>query len=167
MFAFTAYTGARRSEICRSEIDDFDFDQNQVLIRERKRRKDLAATFRYVPLHPKLRKIMTNWFEQHPGGHKALVLPLRMRGQPHREEHLELTPNKATKHFEAAIRKTKWEVISGFHVLRHSFGSNQSHSGEVSSETIGKWMGHTTDEMRELYQHWFPQDGVEKISVLR
>jgi len=166
MFAFTAYTGARRSEICRSEIDDFDFDQNQILIRERKRRKDLAATFRFVPLHPKLRKIMKNWFEQHPGGHKTLVLPLRMPGQPHRKEHLELTPDKATKHFEAAIRKTKWDVISGFHVLRHSFGSNLARSGKVSSSTIGAWMGHSTEEMRELYQHLFPQDGVDQISVL-
>ena len=26
MFAFAAYTGARRSEICRSMVDDFKFD---------------------------------------------------------------------------------------------------------------------------------------------
>ena len=43
MFMFAAYTGARRSEICRSQIDDFDFDQKQVLIRERKRRKHLSG----------------------------------------------------------------------------------------------------------------------------
>jgi len=27
-------------------------------------------------------------------------------------------------------------------------------------------MGHSTMEMRELYQHLFPQDGVEQIKVL-
>ena len=37
----------------------------------------------------------------------------------------------------------------------------------ISPWTVAKWMGHTTDEMKELYQHLFPQDGVEQISVLR
>ena len=44
MFVFAAYTGARRSEICRSMMDDFRFDDDLVMIRERKRRKDLAAS---------------------------------------------------------------------------------------------------------------------------
>ena len=50
MFAFTAYTGARRSEVIRSRVDDIQFDANQILIRERKRRKDkrkpLASFYR-------------------------------------------------------------------------------------------------------------------------
>lgn len=52
MFVFAAYTGARRSEICRSQIDDFDLEQNQVLIRERKRRKNFSGTARFVPYIP-------------------------------------------------------------------------------------------------------------------
>ena len=58
MFAFAAYTGARKSEVLRSQIDDFQFDTNQVLIRERKRKKDKRESVRLVPLHPKLRQIM-------------------------------------------------------------------------------------------------------------
>jgi integrase len=30
MFAFAAYTGARRSEILRSQVDDFDFEGNDT-----------------------------------------------------------------------------------------------------------------------------------------
>ena len=48
MFAFTAYTGARRSEVLRSRVDDFQFEANQVLIRERKRRKDRKRTTDYA-----------------------------------------------------------------------------------------------------------------------
>ena len=51
-------------------------------------------------------------------------------------------------------------------MLRHSFGSNLVRSGQVSSDVVAKWMGHTTEEMKELYQHLFPQDGVEQINVL-
>lgn len=39
MFVFAIYTGARRGEIRRSLIDDFDFEVGQVKLRERKRRK--------------------------------------------------------------------------------------------------------------------------------
>lgn len=160
MFAFAAYTGARRSEICRSEIDDFDFDESLIQIRERKRRKDLASTTRFVPMHPNLRAIMTDWFDRHPGGSATLSSGA--------EGHLPVgvTPNIASKQFRAALKGSKWQVVRGFHVLRHSFGSNLARTGKVSSEEIGKWMGHSTDEMRELYQHLFPQDGVDKIRLL-
>ena len=77
-----------------------------------------------------------------------------------------LTPKQAHYYFEAALRGSKWSVVRGFHVLRHSFGSNLIRSGTVSSDVAAKWMGHTTMEMREFYQHVFPQDGVEQISVL-
>jgi len=166
MFAIAAYTGARRSEICRSEVEDFDFDQNVILIRERKRRKNLSATTRFVPMHPELKMIMSKWFDQHTGGKQTLVLPLRLRGQRPHSEPQAVTPDKATKHFKTTLKSSEWEVVRGFHVLRHSFGSNLARTGKVTSEEIGKWMGHTTDEMRELYQHLFPQDGLSKISVL-
>ena len=65
---------------------------------------------------------MLDWFAVHPGGHQTLVLPLKMPGQKLRSEHLELTPDKATKHFKSTLRKSRWEVVRGFHVLRHSFG---------------------------------------------
>jgi len=54
MFAFAAYTGARRSDILRSLVDDFDFEQRLVRIREKKRKKDLASSTRFVPLNQHL-----------------------------------------------------------------------------------------------------------------
>jgi len=78
-----------------------------------------------------------------------------------------LTPSQAHHHFEVTLRNSKWKVVPGFHVLRHSFGSNLIRLGTVSSDVVAKWMGHSTMEMWELYQHLFPQDGVEQISVSR
>ena len=48
-----------------------------------------------------------------------------------------------------------------------SLYSQMARSGEVPRDTIGEWMGHTTDEMKNLYQHLFPQDGQTQISVLK
>jgi len=78
MFVFTAYTGARRSEVLRSQIDDFDFVYNQVYIREKKRRKDKRETTRVVPLHPNLHSVIESWLEVHPGGPFTIQPPLVM-----------------------------------------------------------------------------------------
>jgi site-specific recombinase XerD len=48
MFAFVALTGARRSEVLRSEIDDFDFDSESVTIRALKGRGDREIKTRQV-----------------------------------------------------------------------------------------------------------------------
>ena len=157
MFTFAAYTGARRSEILRSQIDDFDFEANQVTIRERKRRKDRKGSTRHVPLHPRLKVVMEAWFGKHPGGSFTVSPPQNM---PRRKKALpsanHLTPSQADHHFETTLKGSKWSVVRGFHVFRHSFGSNLIRSGTVSSDAVAKWMGHSTMEMRELYQHVFP-----------
>ncbi len=162
MYAFAAYTGVRRSEIIRSQVDDFDFEQRLVRIREKKRKKDMASSTRFVPLNQHLVSIMQKWFDEHPGGKYTisveqgigLVVP-----KP-------LNPDLAQYAFKNPLKNSKWSVVRGFHVLRHSFGANLARSGRLSSEVIGKWMGHSTDDMRDLYQHLFPQDGPMLIDVL-
>jgi integrase len=167
LFVFAAYTGARRGEIRRSQIDDIDFELGQVKIRERKRKKNLAQTSRFVPLHPKLAGVMRQWFAIHPGGQYAITAPLKMPRRKETEFFSEMTPGAAHHHFKHTLKGSKWEVIRGFHVLRHSFGSNLARSGKVPRDTIAKWMGHTTEEMKDLYRHLFPQDGQSQIEVLK
>jgi integrase len=157
MFVFAAYTGARRSEICRSMIDDFKFDDGLVMIRERKRRKDLASSTRQVPMHPKLKTVMWDWFKSHPGGQFAIATPLSLPRRKSRAEFTMLSRKEAHYHFKETLAESKWKVIRGFHVLRHSFGAISTRAG-VPMNVIAKWMGHTTDEMMKLYQHLFPQD---------
>ncbi len=67
MFAFAAHTGARRSEILRSEIDDIDFDAMAITIREMKRVKGCYST-RTVPMTAFLANVIRLWLDQHPGG---------------------------------------------------------------------------------------------------
>ncbi len=167
MFVFAAYTGARRGEIRSSQIDDFDFRLKQVKLRERKRKKNMAETFRFVPLHPKLATTMYKWFANHPGGPYTITAPLKMPKRKARATFSEMTPKEAHHHFKFTLEDSKWAVIRGFHVLRHSFGSNLARSNKVSRDTIAKWMGHTTEEMKDLYQHLFPQDGQSQIEVLQ
>jgi len=157
MFAFVAYTGARRSEMCRSIIDDIKLSEGMVILRERKRRKDLAATTRDVPMRPALKEVMDECFKCHPGGQHTITPPLSMPRREVKSQLSGLSPREADHHFDQTLKGSKWQVLRGFHVLRHSFGAICTRAG-IPMNVIAKWMGHTTDEMMRLYQHLFPQD---------
>jgi integrase len=165
MFVFAAYTGARRSEICRSRVEDFDFDVGRVKIRERKRKRSKSESVRFVDLHPRLAKAMKQCFFEHPGGPYTIAIPLKMQKRKTRTEFSQMTPREAHYHFKEPLANSKWSVLTGWHVLRHSFGSNLARAG-VPRDRIADWMGHSTEEMKELYQHLFPQDGASQIAAL-
>jgi integrase len=67
MFCFAAHTGARRSEILRTRINDVDLEAATVCIHERKRSKD-KRTSRRVALTPFLVNVLKEWLSTHPGG---------------------------------------------------------------------------------------------------
>jgi integrase len=146
MFAFAAFTGARRSEILRSELADFDFDRKQVLIREKKRKHAVKESYRRVQLNARLADIMRGWFAKHPGGRLTIC---RKADQP-------IHCNAAQHHFSSALAGSKWAKLRGFHVLRHSFASICAMRG-VSQSIIDSWLGHQTEEMRQRYRHLYPE----------
>ena len=71
------------------------------------------------------------------------------------ESNLPLTAQLAAHHFRWAVDGSKWEVLKGWHVLRHSFASNCA-SKCVDQRLIDEWMGHQTEEMRRRYRHLIP-----------
>lgn len=165
--AFAALTGARRSEIVRSQIEDWDFPRGIVRIRERKGSRKNKTTFRDVPIHPKLEAIMKVWFNVHPGGQFTIMLPANMANS--RNKHpvpSPLTPDQAHDHFGRAVEGSKWTVLRGWHVLRHSFCSNCARRG-VPDSFIDAWMGHRGDEaIKKRYRHLFPCDNKAFMSSL-
>jgi integrase len=154
LFCVAAYTGARRSELCRSRISDWRFDDQAVKIRQKKRNKEKTFTYRDVPLHAHLAGVMREWFGAHPGGQFAFCHPGGER----------LTWDAATHHFKKALEGSKWSVLRGWHVFRHSFASNLAAAG-VDQRKIDRWMGHST-EIKWRYQHLRPEDQLEAIGVL-
>lgn len=145
MFAFAAHTGARRSEMIRSEVDDWDFENKVVQIGEKKRNKDVDITYRPVAVSPFLAEIMEAWFKHHPGGRYTLCAA---RGQP-------ITKNLAAKGFRDAVDGSKWQVLHGWHLFRHSLASNMACRG-IDQRFIDATLGHQTEEMRRRYRHLFP-----------
>lgn len=151
MFAFVALTGCRRSEMMRAKIDDYD--GNTIQLREKKRRHSMLWSFRELPVVPQLQRIMQDWLAVHPGGDWLFCT----------DADQQLTKNQAAKYFHRATKQSKWQVITGYHCLRHSFASIMAMAGESPGE-IKRLMGHATDEMHLRYTHLFPADISRKIN---
>jgi len=155
MFVFAARTGARRSEMMRSRIDDIDFDGGIVRIREKKRDREKSLTFRHVPVSPALETALREWLGSHPGGQFLFC----------RDANVPLTGPMADHHFDAAFADSKWRVLRGWHMFRHSFASNCASRG-VDDRLIRSWMGHMTEEMSGRYRHLFPDAQKQALSLV-
>lgn len=163
MFVFAAHTGARRSEILRSQLGDIDIAAGNITIRERKRVRGRLTT-RAVSLSPLLGKVIGEWLEQHPGGSFTFSLGLNVeRSKKTRVEHLPLSRDEAHDHFKRALSGTKWAKARGWHVFRHSFCSNCAAAG-VDQRIINAWVGHQTEEMVKRYRHLIPNQQQRAIA---
>jgi integrase len=155
MFAFAAFTGARRGEIIRSERDDWDFDTGFVTLRQKKADKSRSFTRRNVPLHPELAQTMQAWFANHPGGQWTIA----------NEDGLPIGGRMATKYFRGAVKGGKWSVLHGWHTFRHSLASNMASAG-VDQRFINGILGHSTEEMERRYRHLLPQKQEHALHAL-
>jgi integrase len=192
LFCFAAHTGARRSEVLRVLVADVDFDAMTVMIREKKRSRRQRTT-RRVPLTPFLAGVLKEWLKDHPGGphlfcHRGEVGRSKKRSKTtgHRSEKVRpsslkgrlatvrrrelpppgtLTKDEAHDHLKRTLAGTKWAVLRGYHVLRHSFISLCA-SGGVDQRLIDEWVGHQTEEQRKRYRHLLPstqQDAIRSV----
>jgi integrase len=144
--ATTAHTGARRSELLRARVDDFDFTNRVVILREKKRSKE-RETFRSVELTPFLEQVMREYFSStHPGGIYAFA------EGPNRS----VPDGMNMKAFRLVMQGSKWSMLRGYHTFRHSFVSVLAAAG-VDQRLIDEMSGHQTDEMRRRYRHLTPQ----------
>ncbi len=182
LVCLVAHTGVRRSEALRVLVSDVDFDAMTVLIREKKRSRKQRTT-RRVPLTPFLAGILREWLAVHPGGqalfcHQGEVFRSKKRSQTtgHLDEKKRpssqkgrmatvrrreqpaagaLTRDEAHDHLKRTLAGSKWDVVKGFHVLRHSFISACASKG-VDQRLIDEWVGHQSDEQRKRYRHLYP-----------
>ena len=152
MFVMAAHTGARRSELLRCQVSDFDGDE--VVIHERKRVRG-KQTIRRVPMSSRLREVIDRWLSDHPGGNHTFCQTGIARSKKIRRSPEPITPDESHDHFKRTLREGKWGRIRGWHCLRHSFISNLACKG-VDQRLIDDFVGHTTEAMRRRYTHLFP-----------
>jgi integrase len=146
-----AYTGARRSELCRLTTADVDWRREEITIRERKRVHKRSETRRSVPIAKAL---------------KATLKRLTAKAGPLLQwRRKAIVPHQFATQWDGRRKGTQWEHVRGLHVLRHSFASNLAAAG-VSPALFDSWVGHQTEEMRKRYRHFFPSEKQKAIEAL-
>ncbi|MFO0877908.1 MAG: tyrosine-type recombinase/integrase [Gemmataceae bacterium] len=182
LFCTAAHTGARRSELLRAEVGDVDLESGMLLIREKKRLR-MQRTTRHVSLSPFLKEVLREWLAIHPGGRylfcqagevgrskkrsrstgyksdgkRAKGAKERLQGVRRREAPgiAAVTRDEAHDHFRRTLAGSKWGVLRGYHVLRHSFISCLAAAG-IDQRIIDEFSGHSTEEQRRRYRHLVP-----------
>jgi integrase len=162
MIVFAAHTGARRSEMIRSQIDDLDLVRKTVIIREKKRVPGKCTT-RSVPLSPHLTDVLQDWLAIHPGGQWTFChTPDVLASRNGNRDLAALTVGDAHRAFKRVFVDSKWSKLRGWHVFRHSFCSNAAAAG-IDQRIINGWVGHQTEEMVRRYRHLIPSQQQEAI----
>jgi integrase len=153
MFLTAAHTGARRSELIRARVEDLDLGEGVLTIREKKRTRSRRTT-RTVPLSSTLASVLAEWVTERRG------LPyLFGPGQK------PMSPQAAQHAIERMLKDSKWSVLKGWHVLRHSFISALASRG-VDQRLIDEFVGHQTEEQRRRYRHLYPTTKKEAITLV-
>ena len=189
MVCLVAHTGARRSEALRAQVFDVDFDAMTVVIHEKKRNRKQRTT-RRVPMTSFLAGVLREWLKVHPGGpalfcHPGAVFRSKKRSlttghrspgdrpssQKGRMETVQkrghaavgaLTRNEAHDHLKRTLAGSKWDVMKGYHVLRHSFISACASKG-VDQRLVQEWAGHMNEATSKRYRHLYPSTQQEAI----
>lgn len=164
MVLMAAHTGARRSEILRSLVQDFDFQSNLVVIHEKKRAKGRRTT-RVVPLSPVLAATMAAWLKTHPQCKYTFCRRVNENGGEEANAYAPMAVDQATDLLSRCLTGTDWTKIRGWHVFRHSFISNCASTG-IDQRMIDAWSGHQTEEMRRRYTHLFPDSQQQAMRKL-
>jgi integrase len=100
------------------------------------------------------------------GRERATTLATRLATVRERREQPvigPLTPNECHDHFKRTLAGSKWEVVRGLHMLRHSVASCLAAAG-VNQRIIDDILGHQSVEMQRRYRHLTPQ--VKRQAVL-
>jgi integrase len=165
MVAFAAHTGARRSEIGRVRTEDVDFAQGVITIREKKRRRGVDST-RRVPMSSLLAETLKEYLDARPPFTMLFRQEARVvRSKKKRTAVTPVTLHEAQNHFKRTLKGTKWSVLRGWHVLRHSFISALANRG-VDQRVIQDMCGHMTAEMQRRYAHLYPSTKQDAIKMV-
>lgn len=165
MCAVAAFTGARRSEICRALVSDVDLPNSTITIRERKRSKSLRTT-RTIPMCESLTTVLIEWLSIKPKSRHLLPEDHRsvtMQVDDSRKEAIK--PFEASNFLNGVLADSASRSVRGYHTLRHSFISTCASKG-VDQRYIDQWVGHQTDEQRRRYRHLFPSSQQHAIETV-
>lgn len=139
ILATFVFTGMRRSELLNLQLDELDFETEQIRIINSKGNKS-----RVVPIVRELREALCDWLEFRPDCSHEYVFAT-VRGN-------RLSSSRLQRIWSEALRRsgvTRKGVT--IHTLRHSFATLLLQSGECNLVSIQQMLGHTRLDTTAIY----------------
>ena len=132
--------GLRRAEGYNLRLNDIDFDNKTIFIRQGKNYKD-----RIIPMNESIYKALQNYIYNFRNlqkvKHKRLLI------------HATVTLHRSLKELQATCNS---EAIKNkrltFHILRHSIATHLLQNG-MSIENIARFLGHSSLDSTQIYTH--------------
>lgn len=144
------HTGMRRRELIYLEYQDIDIEKKLIYIRNKKEFQTKSRKDKVVPLHDRLIPILSQKKE-------GIVFPYsyiqKSNGIHHKRDIIQ--EDTLTRNFIDKAKRIGLTDVE-FHTLRHTFVSHALMSG-VNIWEVGKWIGHSTTRMTEMYGHLCPE----------
>jgi integrase len=123
-----------------------------------------ATSDAVIAMTPRLAKALKEWIAIHPGGQRLFIRSCRRpNNQFWAKTDMSLAAHAVEYLFRRIFKNSKWHVLKGWHVFRHSFCSCCAAKG-IDQRKINAWVGHQTDEMAKRYRHLFPNQQHEDIA---
>lgn len=141
MIIVAAYTGLRASELLSLQWKDLDLKGSRMVVRHNVYRGE----------------------DRPPKGKRERVIPLgataanALKAHQHLRSHLVFChmDGAAIPYATALYRLQEHAGVSGWHVLRHTFGTRLSTKG-VPLRAIQEWLGHASIKTTMIYAHFSP-----------
>lgn len=153
---FCCVTGARRSELARVRKRDLllSDDLPMVTLLKRKGRKEKDLLLQKAVLSNKIVPILERLLRLLPENQECLFTAddKHLTANGFSEDLERAKANYLSKHLNAALRDTKWEHASGWHLYRHTFASRLLANG-YSRTDVKELIGWCSDSMAQRYQH--------------
>jgi integrase/recombinase XerD len=135
MIALSYGAGLRVSEIIRLRVQDADFDDETLMVRQGKGKKD-----RLTLLPSKISRELKEFLASQPG--RDYIFASERGGR--------LSEASAQKVFYAALKKTGIKKSASFHSLRHSFATHLLENG-VDVRYVQELLGHANIRTTQIY----------------
>jgi integrase/recombinase XerC len=135
-------SGIRESELAALQLDDVDFVNNELTVREGKGKKD-----RTIPLMPELKNALQRYVGEREQQEKIVDVETLFLARNGTSLHPSSIRKLVTKYYKkAGVRK------SGVHTLRHTFSAHNVNNGMTIAD-LQKVLGHKKKETTLKYIH--------------
>ncbi|MHC4090064.1 MAG: tyrosine-type recombinase/integrase [Planctomycetota bacterium] len=149
-------TGIRRGEMVRVRKQDFDSRSGRLTVRSRKGSRRQTATTRTIDVHASVLPLLRQHHRRLKKG--SLLFPVFDVGKSKRSRASsrpieDRRADRAGRLMRQLIQGTEFELLGGWHALRHSFISICVWKG-FTFQQISQWSGHIEPETQRRYTHY-------------